>query len=237
MRIAVLFSGGASAVPFLLNIKNCEIVGAISSSKTASGIDKLKNFGINVVVRDLHDFYKEFDKPIRDPETRKKWDAFLAETLKGWRVDVVICSGYMYLLTPEFVRSFNIINVHPADLRIKTPDGNRKYIGYKAVLDALEAGENETRSTVHVMNEETDGGPILVISPPLPVDSDLLDFVKQGKMTMKQAASIHQEYMKHYCDGVAYRKALTLLAEERLKIKENKVYLDGEILPDGFVMS
>lgn len=232
MKIAILFSGGASAVPFLLNIKDCEIVGAISSSKEANGIEKLRKLGIQVEVRDIRDFYREYDKPIKDPETRKIWDDFLIKTLKEWQVDLVVCSGYMYLLTPEFVNAFNIVNVHPADLRITNSKGNRRYIGDDAVTDALKAGEKETRSTIHIMDEQTDHGPILVVSPPLPVDSGLLKIAD-----IKQAASIHQEYMKYYCDGPAYRKALTLLAQGRLQIKNKKVYMNGEELKEGFVMT
>jgi len=236
MKVAILFSGGASVVPYLLNIDNCEIVGAISSSKSASGIAKLERLNVPVIVNDIHDFYRERDKPLIDMNIRKEWDRFLIQQLKEWGVDFVVCSGYMYLLTSEFVNSFNVINVHPADLRIKDENGNRKYIGYKAVLDAIETGERETRSTVHLMNEETDDGPLLVVSSSLPINSDLIEMISKDDISIKQVADIHQEYMKYYCDGPAFRMALTLLSRGRLEIKGNFVYLDGKELEDGFVM-
>jgi len=69
MRIVVLFSGGASAVPFMVGGEDYEIVGAISTNKNASGIGKIEKRGIPVEVADIHDFYG--DKPITDMNMRE----------------------------------------------------------------------------------------------------------------------------------------------------------------------
>jgi phosphoribosylglycinamide formyltransferase-1 len=213
MRVVVLFSGGASAVPFMLGGKNYEVVGAISSNKNASGIKRLGDMGIPVEILDIKDFYA--GRPITDMRIREKYDERLLSIIrsKGWRPDIIACSGYMYVLTKRFLNEFpnRILNVHPADLSI-TKNGRRAYTGLNVVRDQIEAGEKFTRSTVHIMNENPDQGPILVISDPLPVE---------GRSPEEQ-----QALMKEKCDGPAYRKALELISSGMVGIDEkNNVYI------------
>ncbi len=218
MRIVVLFSGGASAVPFIMRGEGYEVVGGISSSKNAPGISKLENLGIPVEVVDIHDFYGRC--PITDMKVRESYDRKLIATIekRGWNPDIIACSGYMYILTPVFLNRFpnRVLNVHPADLSIEE-NGHRKYTGTNAVKAQLEAGERVTRSTVHIMVEEADQGPILVVSGGLPVE---------GRNAEEQ-----QALMKEKCDGPAYREALRLLSEGRFAIdSERNVYIrkDGK---------
>lgn len=207
MRVLVLFSGGASALPFMVGGKGHEVIGGISSSKSASGISRFQSLGIPVEVVDIKEFYA--GRPIKDMQVRGEYEKRLISVIeeKGWEPDVVACSGYMYVLTPVFLKRFpnRVLNVHPADLSIEEW-GRRKYTGLHAVRDQLEAGEKVTRSTVHVMIEEADQGPILVISPPLPVE---------GRSPEEQ-----QELMKVKCDGPAYREVLRLLSEGRFALDE-----------------
>jgi len=217
MRVVVLFPGGASAVPFMLDSDDFEVVGAISSSKNAPGIEKLRKLGIPVEVLDIKDFYA--GRPISDMSVRSEYEEQLIRIIrgKGWNPDIIACSGYMYVLTPRFLREFpnRVLNVHPADLSI-VEGGRRKYTGLHVVKAQIEAGEKETRSTVHIMNELPDQGPIVVVSPPLPVE---------GRSPEEQ-----QNLMKEKCDGPAYRRALELIAEGRVAVDcDGNVY----ILRDG----
>jgi phosphoribosylglycinamide formyltransferase-1 len=61
----------------------------------------------------------------------------------------------MRILPAEFVRAFtpNIINLHPALLPF--------FPGAHAVRDALAAGVSETGSTVHIVDEGVDTGPVI----------------------------------------------------------------------------
>ena len=219
MRIVALFSGGASAVPFMVDGETYEVVGAISSDKNASGIEKLENLGISVEVNDIHNFYKSGSvpfyglepAPIEDMKIRKHYDTrnLLIIKDKDWRPDAITCSGYMYFLTDVFLEAYSnrILNVHPADLSILDENGDRKYIGDNAVRDAMKNREEATKSTIHIMNEIVDGGPILYMSDELPVE---------GRNYKEQ-----QELMKDKCDGPAYKKALELLSMGRF-------FIDGE---------
>ncbi len=74
----------------------------------------------------------------------------------------------MRLLSPEFVGRYRgrILNIHPALLP--------KFPGLDAQRRALEAGEAESGCTVHLVDEGTDSGPILLQRrvPVLPGDTE-----------------------------------------------------------------
>ncbi len=215
MKVVVLFSGGASAVPFMVGNEGYEVVGAISTNKNASGIEKLKKLGIPVEVVDIREFYG--NRPITDMKVRAEYDEKLISIIErnGWNPNIIACSGYMYILTRKFLNRFSVLNVHPADLTVME-GGKRKYTGANAVRDQLEAGEKVTRSTVHLMDEEPDHGPILCVSEGLPVD---------GRNAKEQ-----QELMKEKCDGPAYRKTLDMLSKGLFAIdSEKNIYVkEGE---------
>jgi phosphoribosylglycinamide formyltransferase-1 len=209
MRIVVLFSGGASAVPFMVGGSGYEVVGAISTNKNASGITKLEKLGISVEVVDIRDFYG--DKPITDMKTREAYDEKLLSTInkKRWEPDIIACSGYMYILTKKFLNRFSnrVLNVHPADLSI-IEKGKRKYTGSHAVEDQMKAGEKVTRSTIHIMDERADHGPIL--------------FVSEGLTVENRSPKEQQELMKEKCDGPAYRETLNMLSKGMFAIDPDK---------------
>jgi phosphoribosylglycinamide formyltransferase-1 len=209
MRIVVLFSGGASAVPFMVGGSGYEVVGAVSTNKNASGIKKLEKLGISVEVVSIHDFYG--NKPLTDMIIREAYDEKLLSTInrKKWEPDIIACSGYMYILTKNFLNRFpnRVLNVHPADLSIMEK-GKRKYIGSHVVENQIKAGEKVTKSTIHIMDERADHGPILFISEELPMEN------KSPKEL--------QELMKEKCDGPAYREALNMLSRGMFAIDPDK---------------
>jgi phosphoribosylglycinamide formyltransferase-1 len=81
--------------------------------------------------------------------------------LSGWLgergVELVVCAGYMQLLTPAFLKRHTAINVHPALL----PD----FPGTTPIEDALAAGAAETGVTVHFVDEGVDTGPVILQEP------------------------------------------------------------------------
>jgi phosphoribosylglycinamide formyltransferase-1 len=87
--------------------------------------------------------------------TREERDLAMAGWLEGHGVRLVVCAGYMHLLTASFLRRFpgRVINVHPSLLPA--------FPGTRAIADALAAGVPETGVTVHVVDEGIDSGPIL----------------------------------------------------------------------------
>ena len=78
----------------------------------------------------------------------------MIELFKAWNVDLIVLAGYMRVLKNPSKFPCPIINVHPSLLP--------KYKGLNAVEQAMEAGEIETGCTVHYVNEELDGGEIIM---------------------------------------------------------------------------
>lgn len=200
-----MFSGGASAWRYLQAHdpeygKSYIVIGALTDKKEASAISYFEQAHIPCIVFD----YKEWTviANITDKtERRIAYFEAVKEKAAEHKPDLIMLSGFMKLVPSNFYTSFFMINVHPADLRI-TKDGERKYIGDNAVTFALEAGEKETCSTVHEINGETDGGPIICVSDPL--------LVEEGD-TPKE----HQEKMKSACDGPAVQKAIGLIVSKK----------------------
>ncbi len=214
MRVVVLFSGGASALAYLRENdpnwgRKYEIVGAFTDRPDASGISIAKQAGIPVEVLSFREFLRERGASFRDPKARKAYFAEVVKRIQKWTPDVLMLSGFMLIVTEPLLSAYRlrILNVHPADLTITDERGRRKYVGLDVVRKALEAGERFTRSTVHLVTEEVDGGPILTLSDPLEVEPGV-------------SPEEHQERMKWACDGPAYRQALELLAEGRVGVDE-----------------
>lgn len=214
MRVVVLFSGGASALKHLLendprlNVKY-QFVGAFTDNKSAAGIELARRADIPVEIFDYRDFIRERHAKYSDWQARREYFTQVVEKLATWQPDIVMLSGFMLIVREPLLSAYKhrILNVHPADLTIMGDKGRRKYTGMDAVADAIHAGEKQTRSTIHLVTEEVDGGPIIVLSDPLPVEAGV-------------DPRTHQERMKWACDGPAYQRALELLASGRVWLDE-----------------
>ncbi len=88
-------------------------------------------------------------------DSRDAWGDELRAQIDAWTPDLVVCAGFMRILPAGVVRAFtpNIINLHPALLPL--------FPGAHAVRDALAAGVTQTGSTVHIVDEGVDTGPVI----------------------------------------------------------------------------
>ena len=80
----------------------------------------------------------------------------MIKLFESWRVDLIVLAGYMRVIQNPAAFPAPIINVHPSLLP--------KYKGLHAVEQAMDAGEKVTGCTVHYVNEELDGGEVIVQS-------------------------------------------------------------------------
>ena len=98
---------------------------------------------------------------------KSKNEEEIISLLQAWRVELVVLAGWMRIVSPKLINAFpdKIINVHPSLLP--------KYKGLNVVERAMEAGEEKTGCTVHYVNEELDGGEIIMQGevPILPDDT------------------------------------------------------------------
>lgn len=212
MRVVALFSGGASAVKYLFESdpagygKIYAIVGAFTDNAQASGIAVCRNAGIHVDCLDYKYWCEGICVSPKDLEARKSYFAEVNRWIKMLQPDLIMLSGFQLIITEPLLSEWTgtILNVHPADLRIEDAKGRRRYTGLNAVAKAIAAGERGTRSTVHIVTAEVDGGLIVAVSDPLPV-------------VPGRSPKDHQEVMKWACDGPAYAQALHIMSERLTK--------------------
>lgn len=234
LRVVVFFSGGASGFRYLAEYDpnfgdEYEVVAGVTSDPDAPGIAALDESGIPVETHDIEAFYDDRGASLTDLDVREEYDGLTAEAIDPYEADLILLSGYMWILTGPITDRYPIINVHPADLTIEDSDGDRRYIGADPVYDAITDGVEETRSSVHFVTEEVDAGSILVRSRPLPVHralvTDLLEYDAEGGV--REYANAHQEWMKWEGDGPAIAKALELIAAGRVAYENGVVTIDG----------
>jgi len=87
--------------------------------------------------------------------SRGERDEAMAAWLDSQGVELVVCAGYMHLLTPVFLDRYpgRIVNVHPSLLP--------EFPGARAIDDALAAGVETTGVTVHYVDEGLDTGAVI----------------------------------------------------------------------------
>jgi phosphoribosylglycinamide formyltransferase-1 len=142
-RFAVLASGSGTNLQALLEAYPQELVVVAGDKEGAFAFERARRVGVPVEFVDPEDF-----------ETRKEFDAELADRVEAYDVGLVVGAGYMRVLTPVFLERFPaVINVHPSLLP--------EFKGLDAIRRALEAGVEKTGVTVHFMVEEVDAGPVI----------------------------------------------------------------------------
>lgn len=212
LNVMVFFSGGASALRSLkeddVNFgKAYRVRWAFTDCKSASGISFLEQMPVGMdmgpIIYDYRDWCRERGHKFSNLDTRRIYFSEVEGLIRGFGIDVILCMGFMLIITDPLLEEYagKILNVHPADLSIRDEHGRRKYAGRNSVARAIAAGEQYTRSTVHIVTDEVDGGPIIACSDPLKVEPGI-------------DPMLHQERMKQICDGPAYIRALERLVME-----------------------
>jgi phosphoribosylglycinamide formyltransferase 1 len=141
--IGVLVSGEGTNLQALIDA-GLPIAAVASNVPVAPALARAEAAGIPASVFDLDDY-----------TTRHLRDEAMADWLDAHGVNLVVCAGYMQLLTACFLDRFpeRIVNVHPSLLP--------EFPGIGAIEAALAAGVETTGVTVHVVDEGVDTGPIL----------------------------------------------------------------------------
>jgi phosphoribosylglycinamide formyltransferase 1 len=160
---------------------------------------------------------KRHDLPLeivdhRSFPSREAFDEHVVGLLRDRGAELVCLAGFDRLLSPPFIRAFpeRILNIHPALLPA--------FPGLNAQRQALEYGVRIAGATVHIVDEKTDHGPI-IIQAAVPVYSD--DSV--GMLTERILVEEHRIYLEAIC----------LFAEGRVRIEGRRVrILDEEPLAD-----
>ena len=156
LNIAVLVSGGGTNLQAILDaeargeIPGGKVTLVVASKPGVYALERAANAGVpGVVVR---------RKDYADSEA---FDAALIRTLKENHIDLVVLAGFLSVLGPSVIAAYpnRILNVHPSLIPSFCGPG---YYGLRVHEEALKRGVKVTGATVHFVNEECDGGPILL---------------------------------------------------------------------------
>ena len=199
-RIAVLVSGGGTNLQALINaqksgiIKSGKIVMVVSDKADAYALTRAKENDIETKVILKKDFGMD----------RERFSNALSDFLTCEKIDLVVLAGFMSILSGKFLSVFKnrIINVHPSLIPSFCGDG---FYGLKVHKAALDYGVKVTGATVHLVNEITDGGKILLQKAVYIEDGDTPESLQ--KRVMEQAEwVILPKAVEMFCSGKIQNK-------------------------------
>jgi formyltetrahydrofolate-dependent phosphoribosylglycinamide formyltransferase len=148
-RLVVLISGSGTLLQALLDAAAdphypAEVVAVVADTHGAAGLQRARVAGVPAV-----------PVPLADYADRAAWDLALRDAIEAFEPDWVVSAGFMRLLGPAVLSAFplRVVNTHPALLP--------SFPGAHAVRDALAHGVRITGSTIHLVDEGVDTGPII----------------------------------------------------------------------------
>ena len=148
-KIVVLISGGGSNLEAIA--KACQIGNipasvelVISNQTDVKGLERAKKFHLMSKVIE-HQKYN----------SREEFDQALLEQILPIEPDLVVLAGFMRILSKDFTDALSgkLINIHPSLLP--------NYPGLNTHKQAIENGDLMHGISVHYVNNELDGGPII----------------------------------------------------------------------------
>ena len=153
LRCAILISGSGSGMQAMLehqqNPDCMHITAVVVSNKSGvKGIERAENLDVPTVVI-------ETSLDLEGDERRISHELEIEQALLDYEVELVILSGYMRLLSPQFVARWEgkILNIHPSLL----PD----FPGAHAHRDVIASGVDKSGCTVHYVDAGMDTGEII----------------------------------------------------------------------------
>lgn len=195
LRLGALISGGGRTILNILEyIKqgklNAEIPLVISSRSSVSGVERLRQAGLNVQITRKKDY----------PDIGRFSQA-LEEQLVAADIDLVIQGGWLCLWHIPKRYNNRVMNIHPALL---PSFGGQGMWGHHVHEAVLKAGCKVSGCTVHYCTDEYDRGPIIVQRTCPVAHDDTPD-------------TLADRVFEQEC--LAFPEAIALFAENRLTVQ------------------
>lgn len=198
VKLGVLISGEGTNLQAIIDAIDrgelaAEIRVVISNKAAARGLERARGHAIPAAFIDHRGY-----------ASREDFDRALVASLRAHGVELVVCAGFMRLLSPVMVGAFRdrIMNIHPALCPA--------FPGVDAQRQALDYGVRFTGCTVFFVSEGIDDGPVIVQAV-VPVDQD------DDQATL--AARIHAEEHR------IYPHAIRLYQQGRLEVRGRRVFI------------
>jgi len=196
VRVGALISGGGRTILNILeHIEqgklNAQIPLVISSRSTVSGVERLRQAGLNVQIIRKKDY-----------STVQQFSQALEEQFVAADIDLVIQGGWLCLWKIPACYNNRVMNIHPALL---PSFGGQGMWGHHVHEAVLKAGCKVSGCTVHYCTDEYDRGPIIVQRSCPVAEDDTPDTL---------AARVFEQ------ECLAFPQAIGLFAENRLKVQD-----------------
>lgn len=210
MKVGVLISGRGSNLKSLLDACAtpgfpAQIVTVISNRPGAGGLDHARAAGVAAETID----HKDFDG-------REAFEATVTAALEAAGVELLCLAGFMRVVSAGFVRHWQgrMINIHPSLLPL--------FPGLDTHARALEAGVRLHGCSVHYVNEEVDGGPIIgqAAVPVLPGDDP-------DSLAARVLTAEHR----------LYPACLRLVAEGKVRFQGDKAEISADFDPSARIFN
>ena len=200
-KIVVLISGSGSNLEAIA--KACQtgnIPGSIelviSNQLKVKGLDRAKKFHLMSKVIEHQNF-----------NSREEFDQALLEQILPIEPDLVVLAGFMRILSNNFTGALTgkLINIHPSLLP--------EYPGLDTHKQAMENGDLMHGISVHYVNNELDGGPIIT----------------QGALKIDPAQSEAKLVSRiHKIEHAIYPKVIADIAKEYISLQGDQVKYQPE---------
>ncbi|MDD1742362.1 MAG: phosphoribosylglycinamide formyltransferase [Methanotrichaceae archaeon] len=199
VKIGVISSGRGENLRYIIKAirsgyLQAEVVIVLTDKKDAGAIRIAQEYGIK---------YHFIDPSGLNHE---EYDQALVNELDSHDISLVVLTGYMRILSSSFVQHYpgRILNIHPALLP--------SFRGLNAFQQALDYGVKWSGTTIHLVDDHIDHGPI-IYQVPVPVKEN--DTYNSLKGRIQRA-----EYK-------AYPKAIKMFIEGNPRIKGRRLVLDS----------
>lgn len=186
-KLAVLVSGRGSNLQAIIDSieksdLQAEIALVISNVKDAFALERAEKHGLEVLFLD----------PKSYPD-RNEYEQALVKQIQAKSVNLICLAGFMRVLGTTFINAFadRIINIHPSLLPA--------FPGLNVQKRALEHGARYSGATVHYVNEEVDGGPI-ILQAVVPISDDD-DEASLSEKILEQEHHIYSQAIKLIMEG------------------------------------
>ncbi|MBQ7391443.1 MAG: phosphoribosylglycinamide formyltransferase [Clostridia bacterium] len=207
-KIAVLVSGGGTNLQALIDAQERGELGCgritlvIASKPDVYALERAKNHGIEAQVLARKEY-----------ESIAAYSRALTDALVAAEADLVVLAGFLTIIDEQVYNAFpnRILNVHPALIPSFCGKG---YYGLHVHEAALEKGVKVSGATVHIVTPECDAGPIVLQKAVEVKDDDTPETLQ--KRIMEEA------------EWKILPAAVKLFCEDRITVKDNRVYLKGE---------
>lgn len=207
-NIAVLVSGGGTNLQALIDAEKrgelgCGKISLVIASKPGVyALERAKQNDIEALVLARKDY-----------DSIAAYSKALAETLEAKGADLVVLAGFLTIIDEQVYEKFpnRILNVHPALIPSFCGKG---YYGLHVHEAALEKGVKVSGATVHIVTPECDAGPIVL--------------QKAVEVKQDDTPETLQKRIMEEAEWKLLPKAVRLFCEDKITVKDNKVYIKGE---------